>query len=66
VCRATRPNAAQGVSTVNGCWANRPEWRPSAEIQCVPGTAEAGTVIVTFAKAPVALVPTSASSVVPK
>ena len=64
VCRATRPNPAQGVSTVNGRWANSPEWRPSADIQCVPGTAAAGTRSAAPEKDPVALVSVTTSSVV--
>ena len=51
---------------MNGFWANSPECRPSAEIQCVPGTADVGTVNVTLAKAPLAFVPARISSVVSK
>ena len=51
-----------GKCTVKGAWANRPEWRPWAEIQWVPGVAEGGTVTETGPKLPVALVPASAKS----
>ena len=57
---------AQLVLTVNFAWAARPECRPAAVTQWVPGTAEAGTLTLTPWNAPVALVTVSASSVVSK
>jgi hypothetical protein len=59
-------NCAQSVLTVKAAWAAWPECRLIAVIQCVPGAADAGTVIVMPEKAPRALVVTSASSVVSK
>src|SRR3954470_17483073 len=56
----------QLVFTVNAAWANRPEWCPSAAIQCVPGVAEEGNRIVVGPKLPVGLAATNISSVVSK
>jgi hypothetical protein len=54
------------VFTVNFAWAARPECRPTAVTQWVPGTAEAGTPTVTPWNVPEALVTVSVSSVVSK
>ena len=54
---------ASCVLTVNADCAKLPERLPWAEIQCVPGTAVAGTETDIGPKLPVALVPATASSV---
>ena len=63
MCLGPKPNWSQLVLTVNAACAKLPERLPWAEIQCVPGTAVAGTETDIGLKLPVALVPATASSV---
>jgi len=46
-------NCGQSVATVKLAWANSRDWRPSAEIEWVPGVAAAGTVTEMGPKLPV-------------
>jgi hypothetical protein len=59
-------NVAQSVRTVNAAVADSPDRRPLAEIECLPGSAEAGTATVTGPKVPAGLVVAEARWAVPK
>ena len=59
-------NVAQSVRTVNGALADRPDRRPLAEIECLPGSADAGTETVTGPKLPAELVVAVPRRAVPK
>src|SRR5215469_15551156 len=60
VWRATRPACAHAASTLKARLAERPVVLPLAVTQCLPGSAEAGTLNVIPPKEPVAPVPARA------
>src|SRR5438552_3428705 len=65
-CLASLRNCGQLAWTRKLFCAERPVRRPTAEIQCVPGSADAGTSIVTAANAPLPSVEATARSNVSK